>query len=143
VKLEARIFNAVALFCFVCAIIYAYWSGHSGYSYHKVEWAGTAALVLSGCLTGLGGSFFWFVSRRIDPRPEDREDAVIADGAGELGFFSPGSYWPIALAASGTTVGLGSALAQWWLVGGGVVMVLICVGGLLFEYYIGNKAPLS
>ena len=60
--------------------------------------AGTAALLLSGGLLGIGGSFFWFVSRRIDARPEDRNDAEIAEGAGELGFFSPGSYWPVAIA---------------------------------------------
>ena len=50
-------------------------------------------------LTGLIGGFFWFVSRRIDARPEDRKDAEIADGAGELGFFSPGSYWPFGAGA--------------------------------------------
>ena len=52
--------------------------------------AGVAALILSGGLLGISGSFFWFVSRRIDPRPEDRADAEIAEAAGELGFFSPG-----------------------------------------------------
>ena len=50
----------------------------------------TTALVLSGGLTGLIGGFFWFVSRRIDARPEDRKDAEIADGAGELGLLQPG-----------------------------------------------------
>ena len=44
------------------------------------------------------GGFFWFVSRRIDLRPEDRPDGEIAEGAGEIGFFSPGSYWPFGLA---------------------------------------------
>ena len=44
------------------------------------------------------GGYFWFVSRRIDLRPEDRDEAEIADGAGEIGFFSPGSYWPFGLA---------------------------------------------
>ena len=52
------------------------------------------------------GGFFWFVSRRIDPRPEDRQDAEIADGAGEIGFFSPGSYWPFGLALSAAVTGL-------------------------------------
>ena len=50
----------------------------------------------------IAGSFFWFVSRRIDPRPEDRPDAEIAEGAGDLGFFSPGSYWPIGIAGAAT-----------------------------------------
>ena len=142
-KIEARIFNFIAVFCFASALLYAIWSKNSDFSNHQVEVAGVAALILSGGLTGIAGSFFWFVSRRIDPRPEDREDAEIAEGAGELGFFSPGSYWPIFLAGAGTVVGFGTALAQWWLVGSGVVLVLFCVGGLLFEYYAGDKAPLA
>ena len=71
--------------------VYAWWTNQT---LGRVEVAGTAALVLSGGLLGISGSFFWFVSRRIDARPEDRNDAEIAEGAGELGFFSPGSYWP-------------------------------------------------
>ncbi|MGI8665507.1 MAG: aa3-type cytochrome oxidase subunit IV [Jatrophihabitans sp.] len=31
---------------------------------------------------------------------------------------------------------------QYWLFGLGVVIILITVGGLLFEYYVGNRAPL-
>ena len=88
-KVEALIFNLIAVFCFVCAIVYGVWSR---------EPIGTTALALSGGLTILIGGFFWFVSRRIDLRPEDRKDAEIADGAGELGFFSPASYWPFTLA---------------------------------------------
>lgn len=137
-KLEARIFLLIALFCFVSAGVYGYWTHTSS----GVEWAGTAALVLSGGLLGLGGSFFWFVSRRIDARPEDRNDADIAEGAGDLGFFSPGSYWPFGIALSGTITGLGLALVQFWLAGIGVVLILLTVGGLLFEYYVGARAPL-
>jgi hypothetical protein len=139
-KIEARIFLWIALFCFVIAGVYAWWSRHD---LGEVEVAGTAALVLSGGLTGIAGSFFWFVSRRIDPRPEDRNDADIAEGAGELGFFSPGSYWPILMAGAGTVAGFGMVFAQFWLLGLGVVLVLFTVGGLLFEYYVGGRRPLS
>lgn len=138
-KLEARIFLWIALFCFVIAGVYAWWTSHD---LGEVEWAGLAALILSGGLLGLAGSFFWFVSRRIDARPEDRNDADIAEGAGELGFFSPGSYWPIGIALAATVTGFGMALVQFWLVGVGVVLILSAAGGLLFEYYVGNRAPL-
>jgi hypothetical protein len=138
-KLEARIFLWIALFCFATTAVYAWWSHHD---LGTVEWAGTAALLLSGGLLGLGGSFFWFVSRRIDARPEDRNDADIAEGAGELGFFSPGSYWPIGIAVCATLTGLGFALVQFWLVGLGVILILSTVAGLLFEYYVGARAPL-
>ncbi|UQX87253.1 cytochrome c oxidase subunit 4 [Jatrophihabitans telluris] len=138
-KLEARIFLWIALFCFVVSGVYAWWAWHD---LGQVEWAGLAGLILSGGLLGLGGSFFWFVSRRIDARPEDRNDADIAEGAGELGFFSPGSYWPFGIALSALVTGFGMALAQFWLMGLGVVLILSTAGGLLFEYYVGNRAPL-
>ena len=74
-------------------------------------------------------TFFRFVARRLDTRPEDYEGAEICDGAGELGFFSPHSWWPllIALSASVTAV----AIAMWlpWLIAAGVVFVL-CGGRL-------------
>lgn len=138
-KLEARIFLWIMLFCFVTAAVYAWWTNND---LGQIEIAGTAALILSGGLFGIGGSFFWFVSRRIDARPEDRNDAEIAEGAGELGFFSPGSYWPVGIAIAGTIAGLGMALFQIWLFVLGVVLILTTVGGLLFEYYVGNRAPL-
>ena len=133
-KVESLIFGMVAVFCFVVAVVYGVWSH---------EPIGTTALVLSGGLTSLIGGFFWFVSRRIDARPEDLKDAEIADGAGELGFFSPGSYWPFALALSAGTMGL--ALAFWysWLIIIGGVALLLTIGGLLFEYYVGQNAVQS
>ena len=137
-KIEARVFLFTAAFCFVIAAVYAYWSD---VQLHHIEAAGVAALILSGGLTGLTGSFFWFVSRRIEPRPEDREDAEIAEGAGELGFFSPGSYWPLGLAGAATVIGAGLAFAQLWLVLTGVLLLLYMVGGLLFEYYVGLSKP--
>jgi hypothetical protein len=134
VKVESIIFNVIAVFCVIAAIVYGVWAK---------EPIGTTALVLSAGLTGLIGGFFWFISRRIDARPEDRKDAEIADGAGELGFFSPGSYWPVALALAAATMGL--ALAFWysWLIIIAGVGLLITIGGLLFEYYVGQNATQS
>jgi hypothetical protein len=134
VKVEALIFNIIALFCATAAVVYGLWSK---------EPIGTTALVLSGGLTGLIGGFFWFVSRRIDARPEDRKDADIADGAGELGFFSPGSYWPLGLALSTALMGLALAFFYSWLILIAGVALLITIGGLLFEYYVGQNATQS
>jgi len=134
VKVEALIFNLIAVFCVAAAVVYGFWSQ---------EPIGTTALALSGGLTSLIGGFFWFVSRRIDARPEDRKDAEIADGAGELGFFSPGSYWPFAIGLSAALMGL--ALAFWysWLIIIAGIALLITIGGLLFEYYVGQNATQS
>jgi hypothetical protein len=134
VKVESLIFNIVAVACVIAAVVYGLWAR---------EPIGTTALVLSAGLTGLIGGFFWFVSRRIDARPEDRKDAEIADGAGELGFFSPGSYWPFALGGSAAVLALGLAFWYYWLLIIGLIALLCSVGGLLFEYYVGQNATQS
>ena len=133
-KVEALIFNIIAFFCVVAAAVYGFWSR---------EPIGTTALVLSAGLTGLIGGFFWFVSRRIDARPEDRKDADIAEGAGELGFFPPASYWPFALALSAALMGLALAFFYSWLILIAGAALLITIGGLLFEFYVGQNAQQS
>ncbi|AIJ25221.1 MULTISPECIES: cytochrome c oxidase subunit 4 [Amycolatopsis] len=134
-KVEARIFDLVTAFAFFIAIVYGVWTGlASGYG---VEPVGLVALILTGGLSLLAGSYMRFVGRRIEPRPEDRDDAEISDGAGEMGFFSPGSYWPIGLAASAAFVGLGLAFFHIWMLVVGGILILLTVGGLVFEYHTG------
>src|SRR5690349_20441253 len=73
-KIEARIFLVITLFCWLAAAAYGAWTDAID---GGIEMAGFVALILSGGLLGICGSFFWFISRRIDPRPEDRSDAEI------------------------------------------------------------------
>ncbi len=137
-KTEYKIFAGVAAFLFAAAVVYGVWTnGQTG----STEWVGTVALILSGLLCSMCGGFFWFVARRIDPRPEDRADAEIAEGAGEIGFFSPGSYWPFGLALSAAITGIGLVFWMWWLVALGLIMVIFGACGLLFEYYSGTRQP--
>ena len=85
------------------------------------------------------GGYFWFVARRIDLRPEDRDEAEIADGAGEIGFFSPGSYYPFGLALATLVAGIGLVYLLWWMIALGIAAVLVAAAGLLFEYYTGAR----
>ncbi|HEV7656892.1 MAG TPA: cytochrome c oxidase subunit 4 [Mycobacteriales bacterium] len=138
-RTEARLFGAFCGLFFAFAIAYAVWGKIED---GKIEVIGTTALILSGGLALLIGSYFWFIARRIDPRPEDRLDGDIAEGAGELGFFSPGSYWPITIALAAMIAGLGLAFTEWWIVALGIIGILFSVGGLLFEYYTrGHTSP--
>ena len=133
-KVEALIFNIIGVFCVIAAVVYGLWAQ---------EPIGTTALVLSAGLTFLIGGFFWFVSRRIDARPEDRKDADIADGAGELGFFPPASYWPFGLALAAGLMGIALAFFYSWLIIIAAAALLITIGGLLFEFYTGQNAQQS
>jgi hypothetical protein len=136
VKTEYKIFAGVAAFLFGAALVYGLYTLGA---VDTVEWVGTVALILSGLLCAMCGGFFWFVARRIDLRPEDRTDGEIAEGAGEIGFFSPGSYWPFGIALSATVAGLGLVYWQWWLLTLGLVMVILTACGMLFEYYSGTR----
>ncbi|MCX4098695.1 cytochrome c oxidase subunit 4 [Nocardia sp. alder85J] len=135
-KVEARIFELLTVFFIIVAVIYAFFTGQSRTG---VEWAGTTAIVLTAGLTLIVGTYFRFVARRLDLRPEDFEDAEIVDGAGDLGFFSPGSFWPILLAGSAAITALGFAFFQIWLIALGVVCILSAAAGLVFEYHIGPE----
>ncbi len=151
-RTEYKIFLGVALFLFGAAAVYGIYTGNVGHggdggesvagSFEGgVEWVGTVALILSGLLCSMCGGFFWFVARRIDLRPEDREDGEIAEGAGELGFFSPGSYWPFGIALSAAIAGLGLVFWMWWLIAFGLVAVIFTACGMLFEYYSSTRQP--
>jgi len=137
-RTEYKIFGGVAAFLFAAALLYSMWTrGVTGH----VEMVGTVALILSGLLCSMCGGFFWFVARRIDLRPEDRADADMAEGAGEVGFFSPGSYWPFGLALFAALGGIGLVFVQWWVLGVGLLRGVLSPCGLLFEYYSGTRHP--
>ena len=134
--IEARLFEILTAF-FALATV-GYGALTALYANGGVEWAGTTALVLTTGLSLIIGTFFRFVARRLDTRPEDYEDAEISDGAGELGFFSPHSWWPLPLGMSAATLALG-VIFGWWLVAIGVVFMFVCLYGLVFEYYRGER----
>jgi hypothetical protein len=145
-KSEGRLFGVLALFVFCAAAVYAWWSyydsnQHTGTG--RIEWIGFVGLILSGLLLTMCGSALWLISRRIDPRPEDLPDAEIADGAGEIGFFSPGSYWPVGIAFAAMIASIAIAFQQWWLVAAGIIAILFATSGLLFEYYTGTRRGLE
>jgi hypothetical protein len=125
-KVEARLFDITTVFFLVAAVIYGVWAR---------EPVGLVGLILTGGLSLIIGSYFHFVARRTENRAEDNPEAEISDGAGELGFFSPGSYWPVGIAASAGVAALALAFWQIWLLVIGVVLLLMTIAGLIFEYH--------
>ena len=136
-KIEARLFEFVAAFFIFTAVLYAVLTWR--YATGGEEWAGTTALALTGGLALIVATFFRFVARRLDVRPEDYEGAEISDGAGELGFFAPHSWWPIMVALAASVAAVGVAIWLPWLIVAGVVFVLASTAGLVFEYYVGPE----
>ncbi len=135
-KIEARIFEVIAVFFIVMGTVYTV----ATYYYRTgVEWAGAACLFFTAALAVLAGSYFRFVSRRVEIRPEDYDDAEVEDGAGELGFFSPHSWWPIAIAAGAALFALGFATHNFWFAIASAGVILATVTGLVMEYHVGPE----
>ena len=111
------LFNGLAVFYAIITVIYWYVGG---------EAVGITAIGLSGGLAALIGFYLWFTNKRLrNVRPEDNVTGEISDSAGELGFYSPHSWWPLPVAFCMILAGLG-LLIGWWL-------TLIAVGGLLIS----------
>lgn len=128
-QVEAIIFLGLSAFFTIAAIVYGALAGTQ-------EPVGIVALGLTAGLAFIVGSFLWFSSRRLEgARPEDNADADVADGAGDLGFFSPGSYWPFGLAFAAAVLGIATAFLLVWLMVIAVGFLLVTICGLLFEYH--------
>lgn len=127
-KIEGLFFAAGAVFFGALAVIYWVFSSDP---------TGTTALSLTTGLSFLIGYYLLFTAHRIDPRPEDDQQAEISEGAGELGFFSPHSWWPLPVGAFGAITFLG-VIFGWWLILIGAAGLAFSTVGLVFEYYRGD-----
>ncbi|MBX6389778.1 MAG: cytochrome c oxidase subunit 4 [Frankia sp.] len=93
---------------------------------------GSAVLVFSLLMCLLVAFYLAVTARRTHLAADDR-DRDISDGTGEIGFFSPVSYWPPALAVSSGILLIGPAIGLWLvLIGAGLVAA--CVIGLVFQH---------
>lgn len=130
-KVEGWLFGAGCVFFALSAVVYGILSDG--------EPVGTVALAFTAGLAFLVGYYLLFTARRIDPRPEDAKTAEISDGAGELGFYSPHSWWPLATAFFAAVAFLGIVVG-WWMFILGVIGGGLAVVGMVFEYYRGEPA---
>ena len=126
-KVEGYLFLGCALFFGASDIVYWYFSKDP---------TGTTALAITVGFAVLTGFYVLFTGRRLPLRPEDDNEGEIADGTGEIGFFSPHSWWPLFLGLSAATMGLGVAIG-WWLFLIGLLATLLATIGFVFEYYRG------
>ncbi len=130
-KAEAWMFGILA--AFVVLVTPVYW-------FMSEDPTGTAALVMTALLASLVFFYLYFHASRMDPRPEDRKEAEIADGAGELGFFPPYSWWPLWCGMALAVMVFGVAIHAWWLLVIGGILGAAALCGLVFEYYVGEHA---
>jgi hypothetical protein len=128
-KVEGYFFGIIGVFLVGADIVYWFMSGDP---------TGTTCIALAACLAALCTFYLSYTARRTGPRPEDRPDADITEGAGEVGHFSPGSPWPIAMALSANMLVMGFVFGLWisFIAAAGLLFSIV---GLVFEHYRGNN----
>ena len=126
-KANWKLFVGLAVFYAIMAVVYTYVTGAD-------EPVGITGMILASCLAAMVGFYVWFTQKRIGVTlPEDNLTAEISDGAGELGFYSPHSWWPLPVALSATAMGLGLIIG-WWLTLIALGALVISIIGMVTEY---------
>jgi hypothetical protein len=109
---------------FFGAIFVVYW-------FWSKEEAGSVML-FGGMLMGfLPGSYYYYWSRRMKPRAEDRSDATVEEGAGVIAAFPGSSIFPFTLGMGCFLIGLSLAFGSWLALPG---------IGLMFWAFLGATA---
>lgn len=104
-RMEALVLLGVAVFFGIVGTVYWFTSYEDG---------GTMMLV-GTCLLGLlPGSYYLWWHRRMGDRPEDRNDATIEDGAGQVATFPNSSIWPFVLGMGAFMLVLAFAFGIWF-----------------------------
>ena len=137
----SKVFYAIGTFLALMAVFYTLatsWIGEDAYLF-GIEWIGSVGLVLAAVFSFMLAGYLNITERRMDIVPEDWEEAEIEDGAGVLGFFSPGSIWPFAMSMSIGVLGLGIAFWQLWLLAIGAVLLIGTTAMLNLQYSIPRE----
>jgi hypothetical protein len=144
---STKLFLILAGFFLLATIAYTVWTfiynqqglatDPTGGESSVIEWIGSIGLGFSAIAAAL---IAFYVSRthrgQGEELPEDRMDANVDDGEAEQGFFSPWSWWPVALAASAGLLFLGVAVGFWISIIGLAIGVIALVGWT-YEYHRG------
>ena len=124
-KISWQLFLSLSLFYVLMTIIYWQVGG---------EPVGIGGMLLAAALAGMVGFYVWFTQRRIGQiLPEDNMTALISDGVGDLGFYSPHSWWPLPVALSMCALTL-SLIIGWWLTVISLGALVISIIGMVTEY---------
>lgn len=143
-RVNALLFVILGIFFWLAAAVYIVWTWLidpvGSHTDGHPEWVGTVGMALSGILSFFIAFYVSITQRAIGSAlPEDRPDAAIDDGDPETGFFSPWSWWPLALAFGLALMFLGLAVGVWIAIIGAPIAA-ISVIGWVYEYYRGNFA---
>ena len=128
---EVKLFLVGGVFFLPVALAYMYFA--------DLEPVGTTAFLLLDGMWFMLAGYLWLVGRRTTPRFEDNSEAEIDERAGEIGVYSPHSWWPLVLGVAAALAFLGTAVG-WWITGIGVALGLVGLVGQTYEFSRGQHA---
>ncbi|WP_022899966.1 cytochrome c oxidase subunit 4 [Humibacter albus] len=135
-RANAVLFWVLCAFFVVETVLYAAWGW---WSRANVEWTGTVAMALCAVLSALVAFYLMHAARQLPRLPQDHREAEPDADDGEVGQFSPHSWWPVLLGASGFLLFFGLA-TEIWISFIGAAVGVVCLVGWVFEYYRGHFA---
>lgn len=118
-RVEGLVLLALAIFGGIAAAVYWFTAYEPG---------GTVMLTAFGLLGLLPGGYYYWWSRRMRPRPEDRADANPQDSAGVIAAFPGSSIWPLVLGVGAAFIGLALVFGPWTALFGLTLIVSALIG---------------
>jgi divalent metal cation (Fe/Co/Zn/Cd) transporter len=122
-RVEAIILLFLGVFFGIVGLVYWFWS---------LEVAGSVMLAGTAALGFLPGGYYYYWHRRMGKRVEDREDASIAEGAGEIDSFPGSSIWPFVM-GMGAFLTVLSLVFGIWLILPGITLIVTALVGVTAE----------
>ena len=119
-KVEAKMLLVLGLFFGLMCAVYWNWS---------LENAGGVMMFAGMLLCFLPGSYYYWWSRRMKERPEDKKDVTQAEGAGFVGTFPGSSIFPFVLGMGAFSVVLSLVFGIWLLISGLGLAAWSFIGG--------------
>jgi hypothetical protein len=133
---NVRLLLVMAAYFTIATLAYGIWS--------YLEWGfiepiGTAAIGLLIILSVFIAYYLWSGAKRSALLPEDNLMGNIEDDSGEVGFFSPWSWWPLMLGAS-SALAFASLAVGWWMFFIALPLAVVAIVGFVYEYSRGAHA---
>jgi hypothetical protein len=119
VRVEAWLLIGVGLFFSIIGIVYWFWGYEDG---------GTMMLVGTVALGLIPGAYYMWWSHRMKPRPEDRTDGSLEEGAGVIGSFPSSSVWPFVFGMGCFLTVLGLVFGVWLMAPGFALIFSAAIG---------------
>jgi hypothetical protein len=119
-KQESLILLLLGLFFGLMGIVYWVWSGEDG----------GGMMLLGAFLLGMlpGFYYLWWYRQTKGNRPEDRDDATVADGAGVVDSFPSSSIWPFVFGMGCFVAVLALTFGNWFAVPAGGLLIWSMAG---------------